>query len=204
MGGVLKINHNGEWIEVPAVVGPTGPTGPIGATGPTGPTGGAGDTGPTGETGATGPTGPTGSRGATGPTGPTGARGPTGAPGPSGTETWSKQLVVEHTDEMTCSAVDTAETESVDYFSFTPAEAGYDFYIDATDLANASAGKALEKTIVIDGTGRADSMYCHVTTPSGLPRSGSGDTTLHVGEIVIYTLRVFNGAIIEIKKEIGT
>lgn len=70
MSARLNVRLNGEWVEIPAIYGPTGPTGEIGPTGP------QGINGPTGPTGAT-TIGPTG---AVGPTGPTGATGPTGDP----------------------------------------------------------------------------------------------------------------------------
>lgn len=63
---ILKVKVNGEWRDVPAIVGPQGPAGPKGDTGDTGP---KGDTGATGSTGATGPTGPQGPAGQGVPTG---------------------------------------------------------------------------------------------------------------------------------------
>ena len=69
MSGRLYVRSGDSWVEIPAIVGPTGSPG---------------ETGPTGEQGPQGPTGPTGQRGAIGPTGPQGAQGPVGPTGPTG------------------------------------------------------------------------------------------------------------------------
>ena len=58
MTAMMRIrNENGEYVDIPALVGPRGPTGPKGATGEQGPKGATGDPGvhigseePTGET----------------------------------------------------------------------------------------------------------------------------------------------------------
>lgn len=104
---ILKIkDENGEWIGVPAIVGPAGPAGeqgPAGKDGAQGPKGDKGDTGergpeglqgPIGETGPAGPQGipgeagpqgPKGDKGEPGIQGPEGPMGPQGEPGPAGT-----------------------------------------------------------------------------------------------------------------------
>lgn len=71
MSGRLNVRVGDAWVEIPAIVGPTGPDGDRGPTGPTGPRGARGPTGPQGAVGPQGPTGMQGFAGATGPTGPT-------------------------------------------------------------------------------------------------------------------------------------
>ena len=52
MGAILKVkNENGEWVHIPAIIGPEGPIGPIGPKGDTGPRGDKGDKGANGEDG---------------------------------------------------------------------------------------------------------------------------------------------------------
>ena len=83
-------DRNGNWVTVPAIIGPkgdTGSVGPVGPTGPEGPIGPAGPQGPEGPRGATGETGaqgPKGDTGAAGPTGPQGIQGIQGVQGPKG------------------------------------------------------------------------------------------------------------------------
>ena len=69
MSGRLNVKANGEWVQIPAILGPTGQVGP---TGPTGERGPVGPIGATGEVGGIGPTGPQGNQGVPGATGPTG------------------------------------------------------------------------------------------------------------------------------------
>lgn len=59
---ILQIkDENGNWVNIPAIVGPRGPVGPQG---------------PKGETGDVGPQGPQGVQGVQGPQGPQGEVGP--------------------------------------------------------------------------------------------------------------------------------
>lgn len=63
---ILRVkNENGEWIDMPAIVGPEGPQGPAGETGPQGPAGKDGNQGPKGDKGDQGPIGPAGADGHT-------------------------------------------------------------------------------------------------------------------------------------------
>lgn len=82
---ILKIkNENGEWIDVPAIVGPAGPAGeqgPAGKDGAQGPKGDQGERGEKGETGAQGIQGPEGPKGDKGDKGDQGETGPAGADG---------------------------------------------------------------------------------------------------------------------------
>ena len=59
---VLKVKQNGEWIDIPAIIGATGPQGPRGEIGPQGE---RGEIGPQGIQGLTGPQGPKGDKGDT-------------------------------------------------------------------------------------------------------------------------------------------
>lgn len=79
---ILKIkDENGEWIGVPAIVGPAGPAGEQGPAGKDGAQGPKGDKGDTGERGPEGLQGPIGE---TGPAGPQGIPGEAGPQGPKG------------------------------------------------------------------------------------------------------------------------
>lgn len=60
---ILKIKINGQWVTIPALVGPQGPRGETGAQGPQGQQGETGPQGPQGPQGATGPQGPQGPAG---------------------------------------------------------------------------------------------------------------------------------------------
>ena len=82
---ILRVkNENGEWIDVPAIVGPEGPQGDTGPMGPEGPQGPKGDTGPAGKDGEQGIQGPKGDQGERGEKGETGAQGIQGPEGPKG------------------------------------------------------------------------------------------------------------------------
>lgn len=59
---VLKVKQDGEWVDIPAIIGATGPQGPRGETGPQGE---QGEIGPQGIQGLTGPQGPKGDKGDT-------------------------------------------------------------------------------------------------------------------------------------------
>ena len=82
---ILKIKDSqGNWTEIPAIIGPKGDTG---EQGPQGPQGIKGDTGPQGDVGPIGPQGPQGikgEKGDIGPQGPQGEQGLTGEQGPKG------------------------------------------------------------------------------------------------------------------------
>lgn len=82
---ILRVkNENGEWIDVPAIVGPAGPAGeqgPAGKDGVQGPKGDTGERGPEGLQGPIGETGPEGPKGDKGVQGPIGPEGPAGADG---------------------------------------------------------------------------------------------------------------------------
>lgn len=63
---ILRVkNENGEWIDVPAIVGPAGPAGEQGPAGQDGVQGPKGDKGDTGERGPEGLQGPAGTDGYT-------------------------------------------------------------------------------------------------------------------------------------------
>lgn len=79
---ILRVkNENGEWIDVPAIIGPAGPQGEAGPAGADGAQGPVGETGPQGIQGEMGPQGPQGPKGDTGEQGPIGPEGPKGADG---------------------------------------------------------------------------------------------------------------------------
>lgn len=85
---ILKIKDSqGNWVEIPAIIGPKGDTGEQGPQGPQGIKGDTGEQGPKGEVGPIGPQGPQGIKGDTGdigPQGPQGEQGLTGEQGPKG------------------------------------------------------------------------------------------------------------------------
>ena len=67
---ILKIKDSqGNWVEIPAIIGPKGDTGEQGPQGPQGIKGDTGDTGPQGPQGEQGLTGEQGPKGDTGPQG---------------------------------------------------------------------------------------------------------------------------------------
>lgn len=77
-------DENGNWIPIPAIVGPKGPKGDAGEKGATGERGPVGPAGPQGDPGAQGPQGEPGPKGDTGETGPKGSDGTPGEQGPQG------------------------------------------------------------------------------------------------------------------------
>lgn len=85
---ILKIKDSqGNWVEIPAIIGPKGDTGEQGPQGPQGIKGDTGEQGPKGDVGPIGPQGPQGIKGDTGdigPQGPQGEQGLTGEQGPKG------------------------------------------------------------------------------------------------------------------------
>lgn len=97
MGFILRVRDgDGNFVGIPAIVGPKGDTGPRGEQGDQGPKGDTGDQGAAftyadfseeqlaalkGEKGDTGDTGPQGEKGEKGDTGDTGPQGEQGEPG---------------------------------------------------------------------------------------------------------------------------
>lgn len=77
-------DENGNWIPIPAIVGPKGPKGDAGEKGATGERGPVGPAGPQGDPGAQGPQGEPGPKGDTGEAGPKGSDGTPGEQGPQG------------------------------------------------------------------------------------------------------------------------
>lgn len=97
---ILRVkNENGEWIDVPAIVGPAGPAGEQGPAGKDGVQGPKGDKGDTGERGPEGIQGPIGETGPAGPKGDKGDQGPIGPEGPKGADGYTPVKGIDYFTE---------------------------------------------------------------------------------------------------------
>lgn len=116
---ILKIKDSqGNWVEIPAIIGPKGDTGEQGPQGTQGLKGDTGEQGPKGDVGPIGPQGPQGIKGDTGEQGPQGIQGPIGPQGPKGeglpevTEADNGKFAIVQNGVWSASAVPDAEVIS--------------------------------------------------------------------------------------------